>query len=137
MHGFHVREQYIAGSGRNRPADSPTRNEIRLGKSVEGDHRNVLRQGRNRDVLRAGIKDQLVVNLIGEDNQAVPASKFKNLLQGALRVDRAGRIVGVDQQDGLGARVDLAFYVGDVRLPAVVFVQIIGVDRAVQLGHDG
>ncbi len=54
-----------------------------------------------------------------------------------LGIDRAGGIIGRDQQNPAGASVDLARDVFHVRLPPVVLVQFVRVDRTIQLAHDG
>ena len=74
------------------------------------------------------VEDQLVVNLVGENDQIVAARQFRNCFQHAARAHGAGRIVGIDQHNAARARTDLLVHVDQVRLPAVVFVQGVGVE---------
>ena len=87
--------------------------------------------------LLAGIQDQLVVNLVGENDQIVAPRQFRQLFQHAAGADCAGGIIGIDQHNGAGARIDLALQVDQVRLPGVVFVQIVRRDRNAELAQHG
>ena len=58
-----------------------------------------------------------VVNLIGKNDQLVLARQFDNLLQQFHRIQSAGGIVGIDDDDGTGVRVDLATDIVNVRIP--------------------
>ena len=53
---------------------------------------------------------QLVVELIRDDDQVMFFGDTGNLQQDFARVDRTGGVVGITQQDGLGARGDGGFY---------------------------
>src|ERR1700730_16279023 len=75
------------------------------------------------------IQNQLVVNLIGKDDQVVASRQLRQLFQHSARADCAGRIIGIDQNDGASAPVDLMLNVDQIRLPAVVFVQVVRSDR--------
>ena len=81
------------------------------------------------------VEYQLVVNLVGEDDQIVAPRQFGQLLQHAAGADRARGIIGIDQNDGAGARIDLVLDVDQVGLPAVVFVQVVGRDRNAELAQ--
>src|SRR5271157_3543131 len=128
--------QHFARAGRNRPSDAPTGHQVCLRETVEGHDWNIRRQGRNRDVLLARIEDQLLVDFVGENHQAMLARQLENSFQDVLRIHRARRVIRIDQQNRPRTRVDLPLDVADVGLPVVVFVQIVIVDRAVQLAHD-
>ena len=53
------------------------------------------------------VVQDLVVDLVGEDDQRVLAGDLGDALEHLARVDRAGRVVRVDDDDRLGARRDL------------------------------
>ncbi len=68
----------------------------------------------------------------------MPSSNLGNLLQHLPRAQRARRIVRVDQHDAARARRELAFNVGKFRLPCILFIQVISIDRNSQLAqHSG
>ena len=116
----------------NAPSDAPSGGEVILGQSAESNDRHVGRDGGHGDV-RVVINNQFVVNLIGKDDQVVPARQFGNLLEHLARTDGAGRIVGIDQHNAARARRDLLLDVVEIGLPAVFFVQVIGVESDVDL----
>ena len=57
------------------------------------------------------VVEHLVVDLVGHHHQPVPAREVEQALEDLLRVDRAGRVVRVDDHERLGAVGDLP---GDV-----------------------
>jgi hypothetical protein len=63
------------------------------------------------------VVQRLVVDLVGEHDQLVLARDLDDLLQHAVGVQRAGRVVRVDDDDALGARRDLGADVVDVGHP--------------------
>ena len=63
-----------------------------------------------------------VRHLIGKDHEAVAAGHFHNLLQNLLRVEGAGGVIGVDDDDGLGAGRDFGLHVGGVRHPVRLLI---------------
>ena len=73
------------------------------------------------DVLRVVVED-LVVDLVRHDDQLVLAGQLRDPRQHLGRVDRSGRVVGVDDDDGLGAVGDLAGEVVEVGCPAGLLV---------------
>ena len=56
--------------------------------------------------MLASIKDQLVVNLVGDNEQVVLTRNFGKVLKHFSRAQCASWIVRVDQNNGFGARVD-------------------------------
>jgi hypothetical protein len=74
-----------------------------------------------RDVHRVVVQD-LVVDLVGEDDQPVAPGDLDQRLQHLARVDRAGGVVGVDHQQCPGAVSDLGLEVGEVRGPVGLLV---------------
>ena len=79
------------------------------------------------------VDNQLVVNFIGKDDQVMSAGEFGDLLQHRARADRAGRVVGIDQHNAARPRRDLFPDVVEIGLPAVFFVQVIGVQSDFEL----
>ena len=98
------------------PSDAVARDHVRLRQAGERDTEQVRGHGRYRDVLES-IHHQTVVDLVGEDHQLVFAGQIDDLLQHLLRVEGAGRVVRVDQDDRHRAVGDLAAHVIDVRVP--------------------
>ena len=64
----------------------------------------------------------LVVDLIGEDDETVASGEVDHRLEDLARVDRAGRVVGVDDDDCLGIRGDFRREIVEIRQPAGSFV---------------
>ena len=103
------------------PAGAVTAGAVALRQRVEGEREHVLRQARDRRVLGAVVQN-LVIDLVGEDHQAVLARDGDELLEQFVGVQRAGGVVRVDHDDALGGRRDLAADVVDVGHPAVGLV---------------
>ena len=57
--------------------------------------------------MRGIFEDQLVVDLVGEDDEIVAPGQFRNLLQHLARAKRSRGIVGIDQYDPARAWRDL------------------------------
>ena len=53
-----------------------------------------------------------VVNFVGKNNQAMFTRQFGDFQQDFFAVHRAGRVVGVDDDDGFGFRRNFGFYIG-------------------------
>ena len=92
-----------------------------FGKSAEGDAEQVGSQGSNGNML-ASVHDQSVINFIGKDDQMVLTRDFHDFLQNFLRIKRAGRIVGIDDDDRFRAARDLFSDVGKVGIPVCLLV---------------
>ena len=73
------------------------------------------------------VENQFVVDFVGEDDQVVAARQFGDLLQHLPGAKRASGIVRIDEHDAASARRDLALDVGQFRLPAVLFIQVVRV----------
>ena len=69
---------------------------------------------------RSFVEDEFVVDLVGEDQQVVAARQFRYPLQRVARIDRARGVIGIDQQNCLGSRIDARGKVFHIRLPAVL-----------------
>ena len=72
--------------------------------------------------MRGTIVEDLVVDLVGKDDQAVLAGDLEDLLQQVIRIQRAGGVVGVDDDDGARALGDLGADVVQIRQPARAFI---------------
>ena len=76
------------------------------------------------------IDEELVVNLIGENHQAVARSDLQNSSQRLAAADGSRGIAGVDDDDGPCLRIplgiDAPLDVIQVRLPAVLLIALIG-----------
>ena len=68
------------------------------------------------------VVQDLVVDLVGEQQQLVLAREIDHLLEDFAGVHRAGGVVRVDHHDRLGAVGDLRLQIGDVGLPALGLV---------------
>ena len=64
----------------------------------------------------------LVVDFIGEHQQLVFTGDLQQRLQHGLRIHGAGRIIGIDDDQGLGVRCDARAQVGKIRLPVGGFI---------------
>ena len=103
------------------PAYTVAGHHVGLGQSAEGDTEQIRCQGCDGDMLLT-VHDQTVVDLVGEDDQLVLPGDLDDLLQNLLGVQRTGGVIGVDDDDGLGAGVDLLADVGDVGEPLGLLV---------------
>src|SRR5665811_2070458 len=77
---------------------------------------------RCRVVVDRVVEQDLLVDLVGHQDQVVPARDVDQALHRLLGVDGAGRVVGVDDHQGVGFLGDLGLDVIEVRVPAVVLV---------------
>ena len=68
------------------------------------------------------VVEDLVVDLVGKQQQLVLARQVDHLGEDFAAVDRAGRVVRVDHDQRLGALGDLRLQVGDVWLPVLGLV---------------
>ena len=89
-----------------------------LGKAVERHAGQVGRERADGFVAQA-VHHQTVVDFIRQDHQMMLTRDFRNRQQHLLAVNRAGRVVRVDDQNRLGAVGDFAFDVLDIRIPFV------------------
>ena len=68
------------------------------------------------------VVEDFVVDLVREQHQVVLARHFDDIHQHFARIDRARRVVRIDQYQGLGIGGDLGLDVGDIGEPACLFV---------------
>ncbi len=74
------------------------------------------------------VVEDLIVDLIGENNQVMLPGDLDDLLQQFFGIDRAGGVVGVNDHDPAGARRDFCADIVKIREPVSGFVTQI-VDR--------
>src|SRR5215475_9584477 len=86
--------------------------------------------------MRVVIEQQLVVNFVGENYQIVLSRQLCDLLQHAASTNRTGRIIGIDKDNSARLRSDLPFQITKVGLPAIVLVQLVGVEFISQLAQN-
>ncbi len=122
-------------TGDDAPSNAPSGDEIVLRHAAERHAGHVGRNRRKSDVWRV-FQNQFVVDFVGKYDQVVAARQFRNLLQHLPRAQRAGGIVGINQNDAARPRRELAFDVGELGLPRVIFIEIVSIDRNPQLAQD-
>ena len=108
----HVRQQFdpleIAvrlgqGTGDGQPAGAVAGDAVGLGQAREGQTQHVVAgQGGQIGQFDPVVGD-LLVDLVGEDDEAVTAGDIGDLLERLLRVHRARGVVRVDDDDAAGA----------------------------------
>ena len=103
-------------AAQDHPADAVPGDHMRFRQSGERDAEQIRGHRRDGDVLKP-VHDQTVVDLIGEDDELMLARDIDDLLQHLARVERAGRIVRIDDDDGLGPVGDLGAHVVHIRIP--------------------
>ena len=118
------------------PTNAPTRRQVILRQPAKRHAGNIRRNAGKRDMLFAVIQNQLVVNLVGKHHQIVLARQFGNLLELPPGVKRPGRIVGIDEHDAARLRRNLPSDILNIRLPRIVFVQVVQIERDLQLGEN-
>jgi hypothetical protein len=105
----------------HQPAGTVAAGAVALGQRIEREREHVLGQAADGGVLLAVVQ-HLVVDLVGQDHQPVLAGDGDDAAQQVIGVQRAGRVVRVDDHDALGPRRDLAADVVQVGHPAVGLV---------------
>ena len=103
------------------PALAEAGHAVGFGEAVKGNGQQVGGEGGNVMVYGIIVKN-FIVNFVGKNNQAVFPRQFGNFQQDFFAVHRAGRVVGIDDDDGFGFRRNFGFYIGQIREPVVFFV---------------
>ena len=125
----------LLGAGDDQPARPIAGDPVGLGQPVERQDSTIRRHRRHRDVLGVVVED-LVVDLVGQQQQLMLARQIGHLREDFAAVHRAGRVVRVDHDERLGAVGDLGLQVGDVGLPALGLVaQVVHRGAAGQRGR--
>ena len=101
------------------PAGAHAAGAVHLGEPAEGRAERALAERRHGDVLGAVVEDA-VVDLVREEHQAVPLGDAHQRLDRLARVDRAGGVVGVDEDQRARARGDQRLDLGGVGDEAVL-----------------
>ena len=68
------------------------------------------------------VHDEAIVDFVAENHQVVTSGQFDDLLEHFARVQRACRVVRVDDDERLGSRRDFRLHVGKVREPVGLLV---------------
>ena len=108
--------RYTLITAEHHPADTISSNHMGLGQSGERHTEQIRRQRRNGGMGEA-VHNQAIVDLIGEDDELMLPGDLDDLFQHLLRIQCAGRIVRVDDHDGLGLIGDLGLHIVDIRIP--------------------
>ena len=116
------------------PAAAEAAHDVALGKTVGGDDHPVGRERGGGIVLHA-VHHKTVIDLVGEDQKVVFAGHLNDILKHFLRIDGAGRVVGVDDDDGARFRRNLFAHISDVGVPVVLLVA--GIKHGLAAGDIG
>ncbi len=108
-------------AGDRHPPRPVSGHPVGLREAVVGQAQQVGGEGGQGDVLGVVVED-LVVDLVGQEQQLVPAGQLHQLFEYLERVHGARRVVRVDDQQGLGLVRDLRLDVLDVGIPLVGLV---------------
>ena len=98
-------------AGRRKPADAVAAGALHLRQAVESEAGYVARKPRKRQEFGAVVND-LVVDFVGQDHQAVARGDIDDRLEYRARIHRAGRIVRVDDHDRARALRDRSLDLG-------------------------
>ena len=134
---LHRRDDIIqAGRAAARhPARAPAGREVRLREARERDDRRIRIEVAVG--LDGAVEAEVAVDLVGEDEQAVLVGEVQQGAPGLGRVDRAGRVVGVDDDERARRRRDEALQVIEIRHPAARRVEPVVLRLGVELGQHG
>ena len=114
-----ARHAFVARN--HHPAGAVAAGAVGLGQGVEGEHEHIRAEAGQGGVARAVVKN-LVVHLIDQQHQALFAGDLDDAPQRFIRVERAGGVVGVDDDDAPRARRDFAAHVVQIGQPALLFI---------------
>ncbi len=112
----------LLGPGDHHPAGAVATDPVGLGKSAEGQAEHVVAGGLRGMVMHRIVEQDLLVDLVSEHHEIVASGDVDHALDDRLAVDRAGRVVGVDDHQGVGVLGDLRLDVGEVGIPVVGLV---------------
>ena len=97
----------VAPAAEEHPAGAEAAGAVDLGEAAEGGAEGVLAERRHRRVLGVVVEDP-VVDLVGEDGDLPLLGDAHERLDHLARVDRAGRVVRVDEDQRLAFGTDQA-----------------------------
>src|SRR6266404_296454 len=86
IYAIQIRLDYGGFAAGNAPSNAPSGGEVIFGESAESNDWHIGRDRGHGDV-GVVIDNQLVVNLVGKDDQVVLAREFRNLLEHFPRTD--------------------------------------------------
>ena len=132
------RPQRIVEAGRvadRHPACPPAGREIRLRERRKRDDRGVGIAGGNR--RDRAVKREVGVDLVGEQGEVVPIGELDERAADIDRVGRAGRIVGVDDDERAGRGGDQAAHMVEIGHPAAVGVGAVKHRARANFGEHG
>ncbi len=118
---FKIAGGVVLGPADDHPARAEASHAVGLGQAIEGQAEYVRGDSGQRFVHGTVVQD-LVVNLIGKQDQVVLTGDLGQLLQHRTRVDGAGGVVRVDDNHRPGVGGDLAADVFDIRVPVRLLV---------------
>ncbi len=109
------------------PAATSARPRVFLGNALERDARHVA-DVFGESVGVGAIVRNLVVDFVADDEQVVTLRDIHDFLEDVERVDHAGRVVRVQDEDARDARVvlHLVFKFFQVRVPVVLGLETVG-----------
>ena len=120
------------------PAATSARPRVFLGNALERDARDVTDVFGKRVGVGAIVRN-LVVDFVADDEQVVALRDIHNLLEDIERVDHAGRVVRVQDEDARDARVVLHLVLEffEVRVPVVFGLEPVSDRGRVGVGRFG
>ena len=92
-----------------------------LGEAAECHAEQIRSHGSDRDVLLP-VHDQTVVNLIGKNHKLMLPGDIHDLLENLPGIQRSGRIVRIDNNDGFRPVGDLFADIVDIRVPVRLLI---------------
>ena len=114
-----LRDLLIAGE--DHPADPEARDHVGFRKPREGHTEKIRCKGSDRRV-RIPIHQEPVINLIGKEDELMLSGNLNDSFKDLTRIDCAGRIIRVDNDDRLRLIRDLALHVKKIRIPLTLLV---------------
>src|SRR5688572_12820290 len=104
-------------TGEDHPPAAVAARPVVLRQAVESDDQHVVGKRRDRRMTRA-VVERLVVDLVGQHDQLMLPRDLDQLAQQVVRIQRAGRIVRIDDDDRACPVSKLRADVVEVRQPA-------------------
>ena len=121
LDSFHIILRHLFIPAHDHPANAESRNHMRLGQTAVCDAEQIRRQRRDGDMLLP-VHDKTIVDLIGENDQLMLSGNVHDLLQHLSRIESAGRIIRIDDDDSLRPVVDLPADIRHIRIPVRLLV---------------
>ena len=108
------------------PAETPTWDEIALGKPTAAQDGHSLGETGDRNVrLLGSVEDKVLVDFVGDNREAMAFGNVEDVAKVVLVEDRAARVGRVVDEDGGGALVNQGLHVLEVDLPLAFRNQVI------------